>query len=115
MATVVQCRRALDDLAKTLADVSPQLRARHIPDRSVACHLTDLGRTFVCRLDADGVHDLAEATEDVATDVTVTMDSDELVSLARGDDEFLAAWLRGRVQVSAGVRDLLRLRSLLGL
>jgi len=115
MATLVQCRRALDDLAQALAGVSPELRARHVPDRSVACHVSDLDRTFVCRLDTEGVHDLAEASTEVSTDIRLTMSSEELVALARGDEDFLTAWLRGRIQVSASMRDLLRLRSLLGL
>jgi hypothetical protein len=37
------------------------------------------------------------------------------VALADGDDDFLQAWLRGRVQISAPVRDVLRLRALVGL
>jgi len=43
------------------------------------------------------------------------MTSDELVALSRGDEDFLHGWLRGRIQVSASMRDLLRLRSLFGL
>jgi hypothetical protein len=48
-------------------------------------------------------------------DVRITMTSDQLLALAAGDDDFLHAWLRGRVTVSASMRDLLRLRSLFGI
>ena len=41
--------------------------------------------------------------------------ADQLVALANGDDDFLHAWLRGRVTVSASMRDLLRLRTLFGM
>ncbi|MBV9096660.1 MAG: sterol-binding protein [Frankiaceae bacterium] len=115
MATVEQCRVALDDLTAKLAAVEPELRARHVPDRSVSCLVTDLGVTFACRLDEHGVHDLAEGSPDDQADLRLSMTSDVLVGLASGDEDFLSAWLRGRVHVSASMRDLLRLRSLFGL
>ncbi|MDQ1747419.1 MAG: hypothetical protein QOD07_1682 [Frankiaceae bacterium] len=115
MATVEQCRVALADLTAKLAEVEPELRARHVPDRSVSCLVTDLDVTFSCRLDEHGVHDLAEGEPDEPADLRVTMRSDALLALASGDEDFLSAWLRGRVHVSASMRDLLRLRSLFGL
>lgn len=116
MASVGDCRKALDGLAAALADVDPELRARHVPARTVACRLADLDITFVGRLDESGVHDVDESDElEPDVDVRLTMDSDELLALADGSDDFLHAWLRGRVQVSASMRDLLRLRSLFGL
>lgn len=116
MATVEECRKALDRLATRLAEVEPELRAKHVPDRTVACHLSDLGLSFVGRLDEHGLHDLDEVDErDPDSDVRLTMGSDELVALADQEEDFLSGWLRGRIQVSASMRDLLRLRSLLGL
>jgi hypothetical protein len=116
VADVEDCRKALDGLAAALAAVDPGLRARHVPTRTVACRLADLDVVFVGRLDEDGVHDVDESDElEPEVDVRLTMDSDELVALADGSDDFLDAWLRGRVQVSASMRDLLRLRSLFGL
>ena len=116
MATVKACRRALDDLAAMLGAVDPALRARHVPSRTVACRLTDLDCAFVGRLDEDGVHDVALSdSADPEADIRLTMTSDELVALSRQEEDFLHAWLRGRIQVSASMRDLLRLRSLFGL
>ena len=116
MATVKQCRVAVDRLVAALDGVDPNLRARHVPARTVACRLTDLDVTFVGRLDEDGVHDVEQVLgDDPDVDVRLSLDSDQLVALADGRDEFLSAWIRGRVQVSASVRDLLRLRSLFGL
>ena len=116
MASVEDCRKALDGLAGALAQVDPELRARHVPTRTVACRLADLELTFVGRLVEDGVHAVEESDQaEPEVDVRLTMDSDELVALADGSDDFLHAWLRGRVQVSASMRDLLRLRSLFGL
>lgn len=116
MASVEDCRKALKRLAAQLAGVDAELRARHVPRRTVACRLTDLDVIFVARLDEHGVHEIAEAPEpEPDVDVRLSMDSDELVALADGTDDFLHAWLRGRIQVSASMRDLLRLRSLFGL
>lgn len=113
MADVEECRVALDDLIAALASVDPILRAKHVPQRTVACRIDDLDITFVGELDEHGVHDLTEHDEEPAeVDVRVTMSSDELVALSEGRDDFLHAWLRGRVHVSASMRDLLRLRSL---
>lgn len=116
MASVEECRSAVDGLIAALAAVEPELRARHVPRRTVACRLPDLDIAFVARLDEDGVHDIVEANgTEPDVDVRLTMESNELVALAEGRDDFLHAWLRGRVQISAGVRDLLRLRTLFGL
>jgi predicted lipid carrier protein YhbT len=96
--------------------VDPELRTKHVPTRTLICRLTDLEVCFAARLDPDGVHDIRQlrrGTEDSAdADVRLAMDSNQLIALAAGDEDFLAAWVRGRVQVSASVRDLLRLRSL---
>ncbi len=118
MASVEDCRDAVDALVATLASVDAELRAKHVPERSVACRIGDLGLTFTARLDEHGVHDVRELDgEDVTADadVRIALDSDELVALAAGSDDFLHAWLRGRVQVGASMRDLLRLRTFFGL
>ena len=119
LATVRQCRTALDGLAKTLDEVDPDLRIKHVPSRTVMCRLTDLEVTFTARLDPDGVHDIKQlrrGTEaGVDADVKLALESDELLALATGEEDFLTAWLRGRVHISASVRDMLRLRSLGGL
>jgi predicted lipid carrier protein YhbT len=119
VASVKQCRRALDQLAATLDAVDPDVRRKQVPARSVMCRIRDLDACFTARVDADGVHDLAllnpTGPRQRSADVRVSVDSDDLVALAAGDDDILSAWLHGRVQVSAPMRDMLRLRSLLGL
>jgi hypothetical protein len=119
MASVADCEDAMRRLAATLGDVDADLRARHVPERRLGCRIKDLDLVYVARIDEAGVHDLAAAAPvDEMPDgieVKVTVDSDDLVALADGDDDFLQAWLRGRVQISAPVRDVLRLRALVGL
>jgi hypothetical protein len=119
MASVADCEDAIRRLAATLADVDPELRARHVPQRRLGCRIKDLDVVYVARLDEAGVHDLRKARPKGempdGIEVRVTVSSDDLVALADGDDDFLQAWLRGRVQISAPVRDVLRLRSIVGL
>jgi predicted lipid carrier protein YhbT len=119
VASAKQCRAALDQLAATLDAVDPDIRTKQVPRRTVMCRVKDLDLWFTARLDEDGVHDIAQlaavSRSDPQADVRVALDSDDLVALATGEDDFLGAWLHGRVQVSAPMRDMLRLRSLLGL
>jgi predicted lipid carrier protein YhbT len=118
VATVKQCRSALNRLAATLHDMDDETRSRHLPRRTVLCTIKDLGVSFTARVDEDGVHDIAQVTassDDLPTaDVRVGVNSDDLVALADGKDDFLSAWLHGRLHVSAPMRDMLRLRTLLG-
>jgi predicted lipid carrier protein YhbT len=119
MANVKDCEGALRRLASWLAEVDPELRSRHVPSRRVACRIKDLEVVYVARLDEDGVHGLAPASPvdeiPADTEVKVTVTSDELLALANGEDDLMQAWLRGRIQISAPMRDMLRLRALVGL
>ncbi|HVU61749.1 MAG TPA: hypothetical protein VHA79_00030 [Mycobacteriales bacterium] len=117
MATVRQCRAALGRLTKQLDGLDPALREKHVPPRTVSCKVRDLDLMFTARLDPDGVHDLAECApgEEPDADVKLALDSDLLIALADRQEEFLASWLRGRLNVSASMRDMLRLRSFFGL
>jgi len=119
MATVKQCRSALKRLAASLDGVDAESRSRHLPRRSVSCTVPDLDVSFSALVDETGVHDITlhEGADPApgSADVRIVVHSDDLVDLADGRQDFLTAWLRGRVQVSAPMRDMLRLRSLLGL
>jgi hypothetical protein len=115
MATIEQCRAALDQLAVNLAKAEDDVRAATSLDRSLSCRITDLDRTFVGRL-ADGriqdVTTVAGTPADKAQ-IRLTMKGDDLVALVGGGLNFARAWGSGRVKVQASLRDVLRLRSLL--
>jgi predicted lipid carrier protein YhbT len=119
MATVRQCRSALNRLAGAVGGLDDETKARHLPRRVVQCTVKDLGVVFGATVDETGVHDIVQLDPDEAgradADVRVTVRSDDLVGFADGTEDFVSAWLRGRVQVAAPMRDMLRLRSLLGL
>ncbi|WP_372449330.1 sterol-binding protein [Streptomyces montanisoli] len=85
-------------------------------DRSLSCHITDLDVTFTGRL-RRGAITVADAVRHgppaERAQIRLAMAGDDLVALAEGRLDFVRAWGTGRVRFEAGLRDLLRLRSLL--
>ena len=112
MATIDECRAALERLADTLHDSRTDSSAKGPFDRTLSCRVPDLDVTFSGQL-SDGR--LKEITTDPAdkAQIRLTAGSDDLVALTSGHLGFGQAWMAGRVKVDATVRDLLRLRSML--
>ena len=112
MATMEQSLKALDSILGPLA-ANP---AAADLDRSLSCRLTDLGQVVRGRLARGSVRELrtepAGSSLDKA-DIRLTMSSDDLLALTDGRLSFGPAWASGRVKLEAGLRDMLRLRSLL--
>lgn len=115
MATTEQCRKALEQLAGNLARANDDVRGAAALERSVSCHLTDLDTTFTGRLVHGRIEGVTATPGPPAerAQVRLVMTGDDLVSLVDGRLDFPRAWARGRVRLEAGLRDLLRLRSLL--
>lgn len=115
MATIEECRAALDKLSDNMGGAEGDVRAAAAMDRSVSCHLTDLGTTFVGRL-AGGrieVRDTLSGPPREKAQIRLAMTGDDLVALVDGQLHFAKAWGSGRVRLEAGLRDLFRLRKLL--
>ncbi|MEU7702813.1 MULTISPECIES: SCP2 sterol-binding domain-containing protein [unclassified Streptomyces] len=115
MATITECRDALDTLSDNLARADGDVRGAAAFDRTLSCHITDLDTTFTGRL-ADGRIEVASTVPGPPpgkAQIRLAMTGDDLVSMVRGDLNFAKAWASGRVRLEAGFRDLLRLRSLL--
>ncbi|MGW6583341.1 SCP2 sterol-binding domain-containing protein [Streptomyces globisporus] len=115
MATMAECRSALDRLSDNLAAAEGDVRSAAALDRSLSCHIKDLDITFTGRL-ADGrirVADTVEGPPGEKAEIRLAMTGDDLVALVDGDLNFAKAWASGRVRLEAGFRDLLKLRSLL--
>ncbi|MFI0941815.1 sterol-binding protein [Streptomyces sp. NPDC021020] len=115
MATLDECRTALDQLARKMAEAEGDLRSATALDRSLSCRITDLDTTFTGRL-ADGTITDVTAVPGVPADkaqIRLTMTGDDLVAMVGGELGFAKAWGSGRVRVQASLRDVLRLRSLL--
>ncbi|MER7912564.1 SCP2 sterol-binding domain-containing protein [Streptomyces sp. NPDC096068] len=115
MATITECRGALDRLSDNLARADGDVRGAAALDRSLSCHVTDLDTTFTGRL-ADGrirVDSTVEGPPPAKAQIRLAMTGDDLVAMVDGRLNFAKAWASGRVRLEAGFRDLLRLRSLL--
>jgi len=112
MATLDECRQALERLADKLQDVDEDDLKRHAFDRTLSCRVPDLDVTFTGRLEDGHIQDISTGDAERAQ-IRLTADSDDLVAMTDGHLGFSQAWLSGKVKVEAGVRDLLRLRSML--
>ncbi|MCP9208986.1 sterol-binding protein [Streptomyces sp. HD1123-B1] len=115
MATLEQCRGALDKLAENLAGANGDLRGAAALDRSVSCWITDLDTTFVGRLVDSRIEDVTTVPgpPPERAQIRLAMTGDDLVALVDGELHFARAWGSGRVRLEAGLLDLVRLRKLL--
>ncbi len=112
MATIDECITARHGVLGPIASS----KAAEGLDRSVSCRLTDLDQVLLGRLSAGAVRDMHPVPDGPAVpkaDIRLTMTSDDLLALTRGDLSFARAWSSGRLKLDAGIRDILRLRSLL--
>lgn len=115
MATMAECRSALEKLSDNLARADGDVRSAAALDRSLSCHIKDLDITFTGRL-ANGriqVLDTVDGPPGEKAEIRLAMTGDDLVAMVNGEMNFARAWGAGRVRLEAGFRDLLRLRSLL--
>ncbi|MFC4467059.1 SCP2 sterol-binding domain-containing protein [Streptomyces xiangluensis] len=115
MATIEECRSALDKLSDNMAGAEGDVHSAAALDRSLSCRITDLDITFVGRLE-DGrieVLDTVQGPPPEKAQIRLAMSGDDLVALVNGELHFAKAWGSGRVRLEAGLRDLLRLRKLL--
>jgi hypothetical protein len=115
MATIEECRTALEKLSDNMAGANGDVRSAAALDRSLSCRVTDLDITFVGRLQ-DGrieVLDTLQGPPREKAQIRLAMSGDDLVSMVSGELNFAKAWGGGRVKLEAGLLDLFRLRSLL--
>lgn len=111
MATMEECRAALGDLAAQLGGMDSAERRRKVADRSLSCRVPDLDVTFSGRLHDGQLVDIGTDPRERAQ-IRLTMPSDVLVALSRGDIAFMSAWASGKLKIDASIADLLRLRTL---
>lgn len=111
MATLEECEKALQELAARI-DRNDTSGPHQGFDRSLRCTLTDLGVTFTGRLEQGRLRDIAQG-DGADAQIGLEMTSDDLVQLVAGDLKLTGAWATGRVRMHAGIRDVMRLRSLL--
>jgi hypothetical protein len=106
---------SLTALKRILGDLAANPAAAGL-DRSLSCRLTDLQQVVLGRLTSGTVRELTVVDDGQTVpkaDIRLTMTSEDLVALTEGRLKFGPAWASGRVKFEAGLRDILRLRSLL--
>lgn len=115
MATIEECRSALDRLSDNIAKAEGGVASAAALDRSLSCRITDLDVTFTGRLAGGRIRDVltVRGTPAERAQIRLTMAGDDLLGLVDGRLHFARAWAVGRVKLEASLRDLLRLRSLL--
>lgn len=113
MANEEECRLALDRIAQRLEDLDPEVFAEHVVERTISCHVPDLDLAWRTRLHPGGLDPFEPTDAPRSAQVRLTVDSDDLVSLANDELGAAKAWASGRLKIDAGVFDLLRLRKLL--
>ncbi|WBB69580.1 SCP2 sterol-binding domain-containing protein [Micromonospora sp. WMMD812] len=112
MASVDECRQALQQLAARLDSNAETVRERIDLDRTLACRITDLDTAFHGRL-ADGrLVDLTDG-DDPKAKIALSTSSDDLLALVRGDLDIARAVASRRVSIKANPFDLMKLRKLL--
>ncbi|QQC88564.1 alkyl sulfatase C-terminal domain-containing protein [Streptomyces alfalfae] len=115
MATMAECRTALDTLSDNLASADGDVRGAAALNRSLSCHITDLDATFAGRLENGRITvlDSHQGPPRQKAEIRLAMTGDDLVAMVGGELRFAKAWAAGRVKLEAGFRDLVKLRSLL--
>ena len=114
MATADECRMALENLTGRVTEMDEQVRQAKLIDRTLSCHVSDLGLTYLTRLGPHGADPVKEANDNSRTaQIRFTAKSDDVVAVAKDPGSFARAWLTGRLKVEGSFLDLLHLRRLL--
>ncbi len=112
MATVEECRAALDGLAARLDAHVAEAGNTVDLNRPLACTIRDLGVSFHGRLEGGRLVDIAEG-DDPGAKIRLTTSSDDLIAVVAGKLDLTKAWTSGRISINANPFDLLKLRKLL--
>ncbi|GAB3959077.1 SCP2 sterol-binding domain-containing protein [Micromonospora vulcania] len=112
MASVDECRQALQELAARLDRNAETVRERIDLERTLACRITDLDTAFHGRISGGRLMDLTDG-DDPKAKIALSTSSDDLLALVRGDLDVTSAVASRRVSIKANPFDLLKLRKLL--
>ncbi|WP_194291415.1 SCP2 sterol-binding domain-containing protein [Cumulibacter manganitolerans] len=108
MATLQECREALTELTKDIADSDEKIDF----DRSFSATVTDLDTVLKGHF-IDGRLSDVDVASDPAADVRLTLTSDDLIALCRGELHAMKAMATGKLKLQASMGDMMKLRKLL--
>lgn len=109
MATIEECRTALDEFAAKLGGMDDSAKSLV---RTVSLRLPDLDTTYNGTLREGTLEGVTTEPRERAQ-IRLTIGSDDFVALVAGQLNFASALARGRVKIDASFRDMLTLRKLL--
>jgi len=112
MATVEECRAALERLGAKMAANAAAKTSKLDFDRTLSCKVTDLGVGFHGRLEGGRIVDIADG-EDPKAKLKLTAAGDDLVALVDGRLNAASAWASGKIKIDASLMDLMKLRKIL--
>lgn len=113
MANLPACRAAVKQLGTRLAEAGDDVRA-HVEDRTISCRISDLDVVLSGRLSDGELVDLTTRVSTEPAQIRLTCSSDDLIDLVDGTLSFPHAWATGRLKLNASMRDVFKLRTLLG-
>lgn len=80
-------------------------------DRTLSCTIVDLGVAYAGTLRDGLLEDIAATDKPGTAQVRLELTGDDLVAMVDGRLNLGSAWASGRIKVHAGVRDMIKLRS----
>jgi predicted lipid carrier protein YhbT len=114
MATEDDCRKALESLTIRLSEMDASTRQAKLKDRTLSCHVSDLGVTFLTRLGPHGADPIEETHDGFpAAQIRFTARSEDVLAIASDPGSFARAWLSGKLKVEGNFFDLLSLRKMI--
>jgi alkyl sulfatase BDS1-like metallo-beta-lactamase superfamily hydrolase len=112
MATIEECRAALEELAARAERNKDRVRKAASQTRSLSCTVPDLGVTFNGTLRDGGLYDITSEPTEGKAQIRLTVKSDNLIELIGGRLPITSAVTHGKLKVSATPLDLLRLKGI---
>src|SRR4051794_12600689 len=112
MATLEQCRAAIERLSQHMQQAEGDRRSAAQLDRTLSVTVPDVDVVFSGRLH-DGRIDEITTEPSPKAQIRIRASSDDLVALVDGTLPFAGAWTSGRVKVEASITDMFKLRTLL--
>lgn len=109
MATLEECRAAVIGLAERMQSSGDKTG---LGERTVSCHVSDLGVTFHGQLKNGELTDITTDEQPAKAQIRLTSSSDDLVALTDGSLDLAKAWLSKRIKIEASMIDLIKLKSM---
>ena len=112
MATIDECRTALEQFAENLASNPKSVKKLQGFERNLAADIKDLGVSFNGRFEQGKLIGITDGDNPDA-EIRMIVGSDDLLELVAGKLDFMKAFTSGKVKLKASMPDMLKLRGVL--